>query len=88
MLSIKSKKFTLPLCLCVMSALLFPMLAQAEPAMVLAASDTGNIAASKAADQKAALAKKAAERQKAADERKAAEELKAAEENKKKATEK
>lgn len=88
MLSIKSKKLTLPLCLCVMSALLFPILTQAETAIVLAASETGKVAASQAADQKAALAKKAAERQKAADERKAAEELKAAEENKEKATEK
>ena len=70
MLYIKSKKITLPLCLCVMSALLFPMLTQAETAIVLAASETGKIAASQAADQKAALAKKAAERQKAAEEKK------------------
>jgi hypothetical protein len=34
-----------------------------------AASDTGSIAASQAADQKAALAKKAADRQKAAEEK-------------------
>jgi len=76
MLHIKSKKITLPLCLCVMSALLSPALAQAETALVLAATETGSLAASKAADQKAALAKKAAERQKAAEERKAAEEKK------------
>ena len=76
MLYIKSKRFTLPLCLCVISALLFPILTQAETAIVLAASETGTIAASQAADQKAALAKKAAERQKAAEERKAAEKQK------------
>ena len=88
MLYIKSKKITLPLCLCVISALLFPTLTQAETAIVLAASETGKIAASQAADQKAALAKKAAERQKAAEERKATEERKPAEEKKEKATEK
>lgn len=76
-LHIKSKKITLPLCLCVISALLSPALTQADTAIVLAASETGTIAASKAADQKAALAKKAAERQKAAEERKAAEVQKA-----------
>ncbi len=62
MLQIKSKKMTLPLCFCVMSVLLFP-------AITHAASETGSIAASQAADQKAALAKKAADRQKAADEK-------------------
>ena len=40
---------------------------------MLAASDTGSIAAGQAADQKARLAKKAAERQKAAEAKKAAE---------------
>lgn len=76
MLHIKSKKITLPLCLCVISALLSPALTQADTAIVLAASETGKIAASQAADQKAALAKKAAERQKAAEAKKAAEEQK------------
>lgn len=55
MLHIKLKKLTLPLCLCVIAVL--------TPSVVLAA-ETGPIAASKAADQKAALAKKAAEREK------------------------
>ena len=82
---IKSIKIILPL---VISALVFPTLTQAETAIVLAASETGTIAATQAADQKAALAKKAAERQKAAEERKAAEEKKAAEGQKEKATEK
>jgi hypothetical protein len=60
MLNKKSKKVALPLCLCVISALLSPTLTQA-------ASGTGEIAAIRAAEQKAALAKKAAERQKAAE---------------------
>ena len=85
MLYTKSIKIILPL---VISVLVFPTLTQAETAIVLAASETGTIAASQAADQKAALAKKAAERQKAAEERKAAEEKKATEEQKEKATEK
>ncbi len=63
MLHIKSKKITFPLFFCVISALLSPALGQA-------ASETGSIAASKAADQKAALAKKAADREKAAEEKK------------------
>ena len=62
MLQIKSKKITLPLCLCVISALLSPAPTQA--------AETGKIAASQAADQKAALARKAAERQKAAETKK------------------
>ena len=61
MLPIKSKKMMLP-SLCLLSMLLVPAITQA-------ASDTGSIAASKAADQKAALAKKAADRQKAAEEK-------------------
>ncbi len=61
MLPIKSKKMMLP-GLCLLSMLLVPAITQA-------ASDTGSIAASKAADQKAALAKKAADRQKAAEEK-------------------
>ena len=74
MLHIKLKKLTLPLCLCVISVLF-------TPSMVLA-EETGPVAASKAADQKAALAKKAAER---AEQKAAAEAKKAAE--KQKATE-
>jgi hypothetical protein len=67
MLHINLKKLTLPLCLCVMSVLFTPSVVLAE--------ETGPIAATKAADQKAALAKKAAEREakKAADAKKAAE---------------
>jgi hypothetical protein len=65
MLNKKSKKIALPLCLCVISALLSPTLTHADTAIVLAASGTGEIAAIRAAEQKAALAKKAAERQKA-----------------------
>jgi len=70
-----SKQIKLSLCLCAISALITPALSQAETALVLAASDTGSIAASRAADQKAALAKKAAEREakKAAEAQKAAE---------------
>ena len=92
MLHIKSKKITLPLCFCIISALLSPALSQADTAIVLAASETGTVAASQAADQKAALAKKAANRQKAAEAQaeaqKAAQEQKAAEEQKEKAAEK
>lgn len=51
MLRSKSKKMTLPLCLCVMSLFLSPALTQAE-------TSTGSTAARQAADQKAALAKK------------------------------
>jgi len=58
-----SKQIKLALGLCAISAMITPALSQAETAIVLAASDTGSIAASRAADQKAALAKKAAERE-------------------------
>jgi len=70
-----SKQIKLALGLCAISALITPALSQAETAIVLAASDTGSIAASRAADQKAALAKKAAEREakKAAEAQKTAE---------------
>ena len=94
MLHIKFKKITLPLCLCAISALLFPAITQADTAMVLAASSgTGDIAASRAAEQKAALAKKAearkaAEAQKAGGEQKTDEAQKPAEEQKEKAAEK
>jgi hypothetical protein len=73
MLHIKFKKITLPLCLCVISALLSPALTQADTAIVLAASGTGEIAASRAAEQKAALAKKAEAQKAAAEAKKAAE---------------
>lgn len=62
MLRSKSKKMTLPLCLCVMSLFLSPALTQAE-------TSTGSTAARQAADQKAALAKKAAAQQKTAEEK-------------------
>ncbi|MCX7096959.1 MAG: hypothetical protein NTV43_03520 [Methylococcales bacterium] len=67
MLPIKLKKLTLPLCLCAISVLFTPSVVSAE--------ETGPIAASKAADQRAALAKKAAEREakKAAEAKNAAE---------------
>jgi hypothetical protein len=54
MIKIKS---TIVTWLCIIPALLLPVLAQAEP------TGTGSVAATQAADQKAALAKKAAERQ-------------------------
>lgn len=56
MLPVKAKKITLPLCLCAISVLF-------TPTIVLAATSTGDIAAIRAAEQKAALAKKAAERE-------------------------
>ena len=67
MLHIKLKKFALPFCVCAISMLVTP------PAVL--AEETGPVAATKAADQKAALAKKAAEREarKAAEAKKAAE---------------
>lgn len=70
-----SKQIKFLLGLCAIAALITPALSQAETALVLAASDTGSIAASRAADQKAALAKKAAEREakKAAEAQKSAE---------------
>ena len=55
MLHINLKKLTLPLCVCALSVLFTPSVVFAE--------ETGPIAASKAADQRAALAKKAAERE-------------------------
>lgn len=65
---IRLKKMMLPISLCLVSSL-----ALVSPTLVKAASDTGSIAASKAADQKAALAKKAKEREKAAEDKKTAE---------------
>ncbi len=73
MFQLKSKKLVFLLSLCAMSAVVVPSVSQAEVGTVLAAADTGDIAASQAADQKARLAKKAADRQKAAEEKKAAE---------------
>lgn len=58
----KSKKISLSLSLCVMSALLTPALTQADTAMVLAEAETGSVAARQAREQREALAKKAAER--------------------------
>ncbi len=77
-LYIKSKKMMLPIYLCLVSSL-----ALVSPTLIKAASDTGSIAASKAADQKAALAKKAREREKAAEEKKAVEAAKSVSEEKK-----
>ena len=72
---IKSKKMALSLALCFVSVLTLatPVLSEAGEV------ETGSIAASKAADQKAALAKKARDRQKAAEEKAAAEGKKAPE---------
>ncbi|MEQ1621687.1 MAG: hypothetical protein ABL919_09790 [Methylococcales bacterium] len=63
MLNIESKKISLSLCLCALIALSTPALSQVDSGIVLAASDTGSIAAKRAAEQKEALAKKAAERE-------------------------
>lgn len=63
MLSIKSKASRLAVCLCALSVLLTPVLTQADTVILLAAAETGSVAARQAADQKAALAKKAAERE-------------------------
>lgn len=72
---IKSKKMALSLALCFVSVLTL-----ATPALSQAGEvETGNIAATKAADQKAALAKKARDRQKAAEEKAASEGKKATE---------
>ncbi|MBD9354860.1 hypothetical protein [Methylomonas albis] len=62
MLQIKFKKMRGMVCLFVLSSLLTPTLTQADSTIVLAAAETGSVAARQAADQKAALAKKAAER--------------------------
>lgn len=64
MLYFISKKIRLSLFVCVLSALLFPALTQAEP------YGTGNIASKRAEEQRAALAKKAAKKQKEAEEQK------------------
>lgn len=79
MLHFKSKKIT---GLCLISVLIFPGFAQAEP------TGTGSIAAIQAAEQKAALAKKAAlrEAKKAAQAQTAAETPKPAEPQKEEST--
>ncbi len=72
MIDIKSKKITLPLCLGVIAVLLSPALTQADTAIVLAASSaTGNVAAVRAAEQRAAQAKRDAEAQQPVVEKKA-----------------
>ncbi|MGD0961796.1 MAG: hypothetical protein ABSB19_18450 [Methylomonas sp.] len=63
MLHIKSKAIRSAVCLCVLSMPLTPVLTQADTAIVLAAAETGSVAARQAAEQRAALAKKAAERE-------------------------
>lgn len=63
MLHTHTKKLRLSSGLCLIVALLAPTVAQANTAIVLAAAETGSVAARQAADQKAALAKKAAERE-------------------------
>ncbi len=75
MSTIKSKKISGPLCLCIIVALI-------TPAVSFAVEETGSIAANQAADQRARLAKKAAERQKAAEDKKAADAKKTSEEPK------
>jgi hypothetical protein len=67
MLHIKAKKITLPLFISVLSALFYPALTQAEP------YGTGDISATRAAEQRAALAKKAEKRKQEAEAKKAAE---------------
>lgn len=78
MLSVKLKINSLLLSLCVISTLLLPALARAETDY-----ETGDIAATRAADQRAALAKKAEERKKRAAERQKAAEIQKAAEMKK-----
>jgi hypothetical protein len=73
MLHFKSRKITLLLCLCVLSALISPILTHAEP------YDTGDIASKRAAEQRAAIAKRAEKKKKEVEEQKAAEAQKEAE---------
>ena len=68
MLHIKIKKITLPLLISVLSVLFYPALTQAEP------YGTGDISATRAAEQRAALAKKAERRKQEAEAKKAVEE--------------
>jgi hypothetical protein len=67
MLQIKSKKITLPLYVCLLSALLSPVLAQAE------LGGSGGKAARDAAEQRAAREEKAEKRKHEAEAKKAAE---------------
>lgn len=67
MLHFKSKKIILPLCFCVLSALLFPALTQAE------LGGSGSKAANQAAEQRAVKAEKAEKRKQEAEAKKAAE---------------
>ena len=57
MMNSKAKKITLPLCLCAATMLFAPF------ASALPVAGTGDVAALRAAEQKAALAKKAAEKE-------------------------
>ncbi len=82
MLFSNSTKLKLPLYICILSALLAPAISQANTEIAMAVTETGTIAATKAADQKAALAKKAADRKKAAEAQKAAEAAKLTTEHK------
>lgn len=67
MFNFKSKKITLPLYFCVLSALLSPVLAQAE------LGGSGGLAADQAAEQRAAKEKKLEQKKKAAEAKKAGE---------------
>ena len=69
----KPTKLKFLLSLFIISALLFPAISQANDALVVAVAETGSIAASKAADQKEALAKKAADRKKTVEAQKSTE---------------
>ena len=67
MLHLTSKKITLLLYLCVLTALFSPSLTQAEP------YGTGDIASKRAAEQRAAIAKRAEKKKHEAENHKAAE---------------
>ncbi|MEQ1559767.1 MAG: hypothetical protein ABL933_12615 [Methyloglobulus sp.] len=67
MLHFKSKKMIVPLWFCLLSALLVPTLAQAE------LGGSGGLAASQAAEQRAATERKLENRKKEAEAKKAAE---------------
>ncbi len=67
MLSFKSKKTILPLYFCVLTALLFPTLSQAE------LGGSGDVAAGQAAEQRAIKAKKDEKKKQEAEAKKAAE---------------
>jgi hypothetical protein len=69
MLHFKSKKITLPLYFCMVSALLSPPLAQAEGGL----GGSGRIAAGQAEEQRAAKERKLEKKRQAAEAKKAAE---------------